>query len=250
MLLRISLIIALVGGLAAAAVNFVMVQKEITTTITERDREKADKETAQNDLAKTKKDLANTKAKLESTTKELAQTKVDLDTANGKVADLDKKANDLAIKVKETQDQRDKAEHELAQWTQLHVTPQRVLDVIAELKKTITQRDTFIAENALLNKSLKETKDELATIIGKSDIPPLPQGLKGKIVQVDPKYDFVILDIGDDQGVLAKGIMMVARDGRLIGKVQIARVTKNQSVATLIPGWTRGEIREGDEVLY
>jgi hypothetical protein len=67
---------------------------------------------------------------------------------------------------------------------------------------------------------------------------------------VDPKFGFVILNIGEDKGVLANGIMMVARGGNLIGKVQIARVEKTQSVANILPAWRRGEVMEGDEVLY
>jgi len=44
--------------------------------------------------------------------------------------------------------------------------------------------------------------------------------------------------------------ILVGRDGKLIGKVQIARVDKTQCVANLMPGWTHEEVREGDEVLY
>ena len=47
MLLRICLIIAMVGGLAVAAVNFVMVKEVITTTIKERDDHIAAEKSAQ-----------------------------------------------------------------------------------------------------------------------------------------------------------------------------------------------------------
>jgi vacuolar-type H+-ATPase subunit I/STV1 len=251
MLLRICLIVALLGGLAAGVVNFTIVQKTVTDLVDQRDTEKKAKEAAQKELAQKKKDLAATTAKLEATTKELTQTRNDLDVANGNVDALTKKANELTDRLKKTQDDRDKLETELSKWTQLNVTPQQVVQVIADLKKTQVQRDGVIAENKVLFKKWKDTKDELDTIVGtNNEVAVLPPGLKGKIVDVDPKYNFVVLDIGDDKGVLAKGVMMVARDGELIAKVRIARVDKNQSIATLIPGWTRKEVMEGDEVLY
>jgi hypothetical protein len=49
----------------------------------------------------------------------------------------------------------------------------------------------------------------------------LPTGLRGKILAVDPKYDFVVLNIGEDQGAKERGVMMVDRDGKLLGKVRI-----------------------------
>jgi hypothetical protein len=78
----------------------------------------------------------------------------------------------------------------------------------------------------------------------------LPAGLKGVVMAVDPKYDFVVLNIGDDQGVKERGEMMVERKGRLLGKVKISSVEKNRSVASIMPEWKKGQIMEGDQVIY
>ena len=44
--------------------------------------------------------------------------------------------------------------------------------------------------------------------------------------------------------------MMVDRGDKLLGKVQIKTVFKDRCVANILPDWKRGEIEEGDEVLY
>jgi cell shape-determining protein MreC len=67
---------------------------------------------------------------------------------------------------------------------------------------------------------------------------------------VDPKYDFVILDIGAKEGVLPNAKMMVNRDGKLIGKVKITSVEPNRSIANVMPEWKQDEIMEGDQVLF
>jgi len=87
-------------------------------------------------------------------------------------------------------------------------------------------------------------------IFGSDTAVVLPPGLKGRVLAVDPKYDFVVLDIGDDQGVKERGEMMVSRQGKLIGKVRINSVRKDRCVATILPAWKRGEIMEGDQVIY
>ena len=77
----------------------------------------------------------------------------------------------------------------------------------------------------------------------------LPPALKGKIIAVDPKYEFVVLNIGLDDGVLARGEMLVNRSGKLVAKVRILTAEPHRSVANVLPDWKQGEIMEGDIVL-
>ncbi len=249
MLLRICLIIAILAGGGVVAVNFVMVKKAIETTIAEREDQKTHREAAEKELASTKKTLADTKATLATTTRALTQTKGELDAANGKIGELNKKNSDLTVKLKSAEDKRDGYQAELAKWEQLHLTPEQVIGIQADLKKTKVEIAGVTAENKLLLANRDDLQEQLDRLRGTNEVVAEPLGLKGNVVAVDPKYDFVVLNIGKDKGVLAHGIMMVARDGRLIGKVQIDRVDKTESIANILPAWRRGEVMEGDQVL-
>jgi len=77
----------------------------------------------------------------------------------------------------------------------------------------------------------------------------LPPSLKGKVMAVDPKYEFVVLDIGADDGLLARGEMLVNRSGKLVARVRILSLGPHRSVANVLPEWKQGEIMEGDIVL-
>ena len=46
-----------------------------------------------------------------------------------------------------------------------------------------------------------------------------------------------MLDVGDDQGVLQDGEMLVSRDGKLVAKVIVRTVEKDRSIANVMPGW-------------
>jgi cell shape-determining protein MreC len=72
--------------------------------------------------------------------------------------------------------------------------------------------------------------------------------LHGKILQVDPKWDFVVLNIGEDQGVVSDGELLVSRGGKLVAKVIVRSVQKDSCIANLVTGWKIGDMFEGDEV--
>jgi len=78
---------------------------------------------------------------------------------------------------------------------------------------------------------------------------PLPVGLKGKVLVADPKWEFVVLNIGEKDGVLERGELLVSRNGRLVGRVKIQSVQKDRSIANIMNGWNLSEVLEGDTVI-
>jgi hypothetical protein len=82
---------------------------------------------------------------------------------------------------------------------------------------------------------------ELAKYIGPDNVCQTARRLAGKIVVVDPKWDFVVLDIGEDQGVIQDGELLVSRDGKLVAKVIVRSVEKDRCIANIVPGWKLGE---------
>ena len=251
MLLRICLIVAILGAGAVVGVNFVMVKPAVETVVQDRAAQKEGKEAAQKELATAKKDLTATRTTLTNTTKTLATTKTELDAAKSSAQALEAKNATMTEQLTRATANSEKFQQQVAKWDQMHITPEEVLALQDDLKKVTVARNGAEAESKLFSAKLRDTQEELRRFSGTNevtDIPQLPAGLSGRVLAVDPKYGFVILNIGNDKGVLAKGIMMVARDGNLIGKVQISSVTNSQSVANILPAWQRGEVMEGDQV--
>ena len=249
MLLRICLILTIVAGLGAAYLGFFPVKDIITTTREARD-DFHNKLTAETALYnKTDKELKTTKADLASTTAKLTETQSQLEAANTKNTELDKQNTDLTDKLTKMTTRADDAEAKLEAYRQLP-PPEQIKGIIRDLAQTKKARDAMVAENKLLLASRDDYKAKWERIFGADAPVLLPEGLKGKVLAVDPKYDFVVLDIGDDQGVKERGEMMVNRQGKLIGKVRINSVQKDRCVATILPAWRRGEIMEGDQVIY
>jgi hypothetical protein len=250
MLIRITLIVAIIAGLAAGALNFLQVKEKITTTIaerdkfhTERDKEASDKKIAQK-LAK------DTQATLDKTKEELTSTKDERDKAVAEAGDQLKKATALAENLKKTQLERDDAQNQLAAWKALGVPLENIKATLASLKTITEERDAIAEEKKILIANNTKLQNKLNNILIEDYQTPLPPGLRGKVLVADPKYDFVVLNIGEKQGVLENGQMLVNRNGKLIAKVKIKSVQAERSIANVMPGWKVSDVMEGDQVLY
>lgn len=250
MLIRISLIIAIVAGLAAAGLGFIKVKEKITLTMTERDDEKTQKEAAQKERDATKKTLKKTEEDLSTTKKTLATTQKDLEGQTARAEELDKQKADLTTQLGNVKGERDTAQDKLIAWDNIGLTPDQVKKTISDLKVTKKERDTSVADNKVLSRENKRMQAKIDDLIGSDQPVILPTGLKGNVVAVDPKFDFVVLNIGGNQGVLERGEMLVNRRGKLVAKIRIASVSPERSVANILPEWKQAEVMEGDQVIY
>jgi hypothetical protein len=111
----------------------------------------------------------------------------------------------------------------------------------------LTQLQARNAALAARNDTLAKRVAELEDMVG--PYPPPPPDLRAKVLAVDPKWGFVVLDIGRSQRARPTWSFLVHRDGVLVGKVEITTVLQDHSIANLLPGWTRSEVREGDQAL-
>jgi multidrug resistance efflux pump len=249
MLIRISLILAIIAALAAGALNFFVVKDKLATLVQDRDTQKSDKETAQKDLASTKKTLAKTKDDLAQTQQQLADSQTAQKNAEDQAAKQTKLAAGLSDQLAKASQERDDAKNNLAAYAATGFSSDQVSKMSRDLKDAQEAIVAADAEKVVLSHKIYNLSNELAKYEGNEEyVVRLRADLKGKIVTVDPKWDFVVLNIGDNQGVLPDGELLVSRDGKLVAKVIVRTVEKDRSIANVVPGWKLGELFEGDEV--
>jgi multidrug efflux pump subunit AcrA (membrane-fusion protein) len=235
--------------LCAGVLNFVEVQGKIKTLISQRDSYHSERDTVQGELDTTKKDLAKTEAELTQTQQQLADANAARKKAEDVAAAQMKRADDLSDKLAKTTQERDDAQSQLEAYKSTGKSPEEVTKLVQLIKQDDDAISALNDEKKVLNRELNRVKNQLAELTGTTNyVVQLPADLKGKVIVVDPKWDFVVLNIGDEQGVLEDGEMLVSRDGKLVAKVIVRSVEKNRCVANVVPGWKLGEIFEGDEV--
>ncbi|MGH7976010.1 MAG: hypothetical protein ACREC8_05065 [Limisphaerales bacterium] len=248
MLIRISLIVAIVAALAAAALNFTVVKSKIDALTQDRNTQRDQKVQAQTELSSTKKDLAKTKTDLAQTQQELTDTQAARDKAVADAAAQSKRADGLSDKLAKTTQERDDARNSLAAFTATGFTAEQVTKLGKSLKDAQTEIEAINEEKMVLQHAVLTLKTRLAKYEGPDTNIKLRADLKGKILVVDPKWDFVVLNIGEDQGVIEDGELLVSRDGKLVAKVIVRSVEKDRCIANIMPGWELGPVIEGDEV--
>jgi hypothetical protein len=250
MLLRIFLILAILAGLGTILQSQLQLRPQIEKIIDTRDTNKRNWDTQLARANKLDRDLKDTQGKLAQTSQELDETKQNLTATTKKYKDEQDRANGLDKKLTAATTRANNAEASLAAWNALGVQVDQVKALVAAERKLREEKEVLLAEKMILSKKNKELEDMFTKVFG-ADGPPPPvaETVRGKVVAVDPKYDFVVLDIGDNEGLRPRAILLVSRNSKLVAKVQVSSVQGNRSVANIMPGWKIGEVFEGDTVL-
>jgi predicted RNase H-like nuclease (RuvC/YqgF family) len=216
----------------------------------------------QADLTKTKGTLKTTeealvaaKATIEDLQKDIAQKKGELDKAT---ADLSKATTDLSTKTEELETLKKEIEG-------MKTGPGgvgSVTEMVAKLKdlqESKTRLETDLAEQKALVDSLQaDVKSKEASLQQeKQTVQAYKQnitrpGISGTILAYNPGWNFVVLSIGDKNGLKSGALMVVRRGGQMIGKVKVTSVEPSTSIADIVPGSVaKGmSVQPGDSVIF
>ena len=249
MLTRIALLVAILAGLAVGGLNFTKIKEKVVTLQTHlkeqtqrADTAEHDRDQFHKDLDKTTAELKQTKTSLEATTTELNDTK----------KNLEKTATELATTkntLEKTSEELKGTSQELSRFKGTGYTVEQIVAFGKENKRLTDSLAASDLENSLLNQKKKELENELKHYKEPETDIALPAKLKGKVLVADPKWNFVVLDLGAAQGVTKFCTLLVNRNGALVAKVQVTSVQQNQCIANVLPGWQLGEVLEGDSVI-
>ena len=163
------------------------------------------------DLETTKSDLESTNSKLKVTSEQLQAFEEGL--KGRKPDELFQEINDLSEKVK-----------------------------VAE------------GEQKMLSAAKEKTEAELKKLREQIEM-TRPGGTKsmslsGRILAVNPTWNFVILDLGKNDQVVEGLTMVIYRGEKMIGKIKTVTVDAQTSVADVLPGTPATAIEVGDQVVY
>ena len=76
-------------------------------------------------------------------------------------------------------------------------------------------------------------------------------GLEGKVLAVNPNWSFVVLNIGDRQGVVAGSSLIVKRAGNLVARLRVTSVEPSTSIADIQGTTLKGAtVQPGDVVIF
>jgi hypothetical protein len=156
----------------------------------------------------------------------------------------------VLLDLEETRAGLHSTKQELARWNAAGISPDQVASLAGENKALAKRLSKLQADYDRVSRVSRDLTNaqRILDITFDPEVPDLPP-MRGSILVVDPKWNFVVLDIGEAKGLVKNGILMVSREGKLIGKVKVRRVESDRSIADILPGWRLAELREGDQVI-
>lgn len=248
-------IILTLAGAGFSYVNYTNEQKLKTDLDTEtkaKEAKIAELAKTNDELTATKGTLAETQTNLDTKTSELTATTGKLDAANADLASTKEKlASAEAVvvektaKVEELQAQVDKSAELAAQLAQLTTDLNQAR---TDLATAIAERD---AEREKYAKLAATTPQPGApSEPGRTGVPVIP-GITGKVQAVNAGWSFVVLNLGEKDGVVPNAVLDVYRNSTKVGQVKVSSVEPTISTANILEtkGGTAATIEPGDRVV-
>ena len=69
-----------------------------------------------------------------------------------------------------------------------------------------------------------------------------------RVEYINMLYGFVVIGAGSNDGLRQDMLVNITHDNRFVARAVVKKLRDNQSSATLLPEWMRGEIKVGDIV--
>ncbi len=215
------------------------VEKQLTQTIQE-------KETVEKDLEETIKVKVNLETQLK-----------DLDTKmqgiSKELADEKQLKEDTLAKLEKAQRDSEgiRTQLDTEKRSRLVLTTEkaRLSDELTKAKKDYDSIKTQLEQ-------LKRAKDALEAKVSEmlvkqqaelEKIVVTPKDIEGKVLVVNKEFGFVVVNIGEKDGVRVGTMLNVYRDSKQVGKVQVDKVYPAMSGASILPE-TKGALKENDIV--
>ncbi len=246
--LRICLILAILAGIGVIVVSQAVLKPQFEGIIQVRNDNKTGWDKAEGEKRKLASTLKATEADLKSTKNDLDSTKDQLKDTAAQLAEQKKLAAERAAMIAKLNTQLKAAEDELAAWKATGFTVDQIAGLAKQVKDFKLQNEGLGEENKLFKGRIDKLEREIASLKGPVDDPAVPDTARGRVLVVDPKWDFLVLDVGSKLGLIERGVLLISRNGVLVAKVRVTNVQQDRSIANIMPGWKLKDVMEGDQV--
>ncbi len=243
--LRACLLIAIIAGLAISANNLILTKTRIHELRAGYQRQVHLRQQAESDLDRTTSELGTVFRRLQQTQSTLETAIGEREAAVMQASADRERAKKLDGRLSETLGQLDAVQTKLALYEISGLKPEQVAAMGNHVKNLQTQLARQQAENQQLAQQLHQWQE----LYPDESVPvTLPADLRGQVLVSDPKWHFVVINAGEDQGVKLRGQLLVSRNGKLVGRAIVRRVEKNRSIADLVRSAQLSEVAEGDSI--
>ncbi len=149
--------------------------------------------------------------------------------------------------------------------SELDISQRRVQELEGQLAQEVSRRQEIENLSSQLQEHIKELESaraagnvstpqaeqvQLEPIVVAPSAPPVPvTGKEGKILTVDKDNDFIIVNLGERDGVAEGALMSIYKGDEYLGDVKVSRVQPAMSAADFVPPLSSQNISKSDRVV-
>jgi flagellar biosynthesis chaperone FliJ len=208
----------------------------------ERDEARKNEQAANNALDRMRDEKEEMDARLSQLTLELGTANADLKSQIQRAQNLERQLNDVTRS-------RNDYERQLSLWDAIGLSIDDAKTLRDDLREAENEIDILREEGAALARRVTVLDNKLKLYELDDYEVKLSPTISGRVTAIDPKYHFVILNVGRDQDLLEQGKLSISRNGELVAKARVTSVRESTAVANILPGWSIENVREGDMVM-
>lgn len=205
---------------------------------------------AEGDLKKATETVSTLTTEKEQTVAQLTAAQSELNTAKTKAKEQDNAISEKEQKITQLTTELDDAKQKIGVFENAGTgkTAEPSADVLAQIEE---QKTVISGLQGDLDKTRTELEDYRKKAADQKAL-RMQQGLEGKILAVNQAWNFVVLNLGDRNGVVNNAEMLIKRGTQLVGKVRITSVEPSTSIADIVANSVPGgiAIQPGDNVIF
>jgi predicted RNase H-like nuclease (RuvC/YqgF family) len=182
---------------------------------------------------------------------ELAKSQEAQQALSRSVEDREREIGRLTKEMDQIRSERDRISAKLSDLQSERDTVQRQ---VAELEKAKGELESKVME---LSGGQPLVELEKVRVSGESlpsaagTVVPASTALgpsQGQVVVINREYDFIVMNLGKNQGLTVGQEFDVVRGEEILGRVKVEKVYDELSAAAILPDSRKDQIREGDTV--
>lgn len=232
-------------------------QTEVDKLKKQLDDETAAKEQSEKMINDLKTDLSQQKMLKAELEKQFNQSRNDLIKVQNQIKDLESQKNDLEVKLKEMEEKYQEGIElgKIVVTSPSGLTAAEVIPEPVQVQVEPVQAEPVKIKSVKFkkNKAVKFEKEivEKAPAIDKIEEvrADSPAGQKGSILVVNKDYNYVVINLGNEEGVRLGDLFSIYHKNKYIGDVKVAKVHDSLSAADFVMPEIKDKINEGDVVV-
>ncbi|MDQ3199948.1 MAG: hypothetical protein ABIR38_08765 [Chthoniobacterales bacterium] len=225
---------------------------ELDTTLSAKQTAERSRSLTEKKLKLRETDLAAATSKATAAEEKASSIEADLTKAQNEKAEFDAKLQASESQIADLQKRVADATVSGVDGAPEGVSPNEMKAMLDDAK---SQLEAAEQEKTVLADKVKSAQDRVAAMEEEKrrrDSGANTPGVHGTVLAVNQAYNFVVLNLGERQGVVPNSELLVMRQGALIGKLRISSVEPTTSIGDIISNsLARGvQVQPGDTVIY